>query len=298
MYGCNRSNQRDHGGRKRMKLVQMLFPEGKSKAFTMSYDDGVIQDRRLVALMNSVGVKGTFNLNSGFLGRKERAIIDGMDTDITKIAEEEVAVLYHGHEIANHGVTHLKVTDVGTDVVAYQIIEDRKRLESLAGEVCQGFAYPFGCYSDKAIQALNACGIVYARTVENTGTFDLPQDFMKWNPTCHHNDDRLMSLVKDFCEEDGMFGSPRLFYLWGHSYEFDQRENWNIIEDLMDYIKDYKEKVWFATNIEIYRYVTAFEQLIYTVDGSKVYNPTAIDIYLSVDGDCFPIPSGKTVKLT
>lgn len=280
-----------------MKIVQMLFPDGKNKAFTMSYDDGVIQDRRLVSYMDQCGIKGTFNLNSGFLGREERAIIDGIDTDITKIREEEVTILYQNHEVANHGVTHLKVTDVGTNVVAYQILEDRKKLESLTGELCQGFAYPFGSYDEKAIQALEACGIVYARTVENTGNFELPQNFMQWNPTCHHNDDRLMSITKEFCEEEALFGSPRVFYLWGHSYEFDQRDNWAMIEEFMDYIKAYKENIWFATNGEIYRYVTSFKQLIYSVDGQRVHNPTASDLYISVDGVCNRIPSGKTIQL-
>lgn len=43
--------------------------QGKMKAITFSYDDGVTQDRRLVELFNRYGVKGTFNLNSELLGR-------------------------------------------------------------------------------------------------------------------------------------------------------------------------------------------------------------------------------------
>ena len=39
--------------------------EGKKKAVTFSYDDGVTQDRRLVELLNRYGLKATFNLNSG-----------------------------------------------------------------------------------------------------------------------------------------------------------------------------------------------------------------------------------------
>lgn len=280
-----------------MRIVQMLFPQGKSKAFTMSYDDGVIQDRRLVDIMNRYGIKGTFNLNSGFLGKKERMVIDGIDTDITKIEREEVAKLYLGHEVANHGHTHIKVTDVGTNVVAYQVLEDRKVLESLTGEFCEGFAYPFGSYDEDAIQALRACGITYARTVISTGGFDVPADFMKWNPTCHHNDERIKDIVKDFCENEGSFKSPRLFYLWGHSYEFDQRDNWERIEDVLKYISHHKDKIWYATNGEIYRYVTAFRQLIYSVDGAQVYNPTATDIYMCVDGETFMIPSGNKIRL-
>ena len=45
--------------------IYPTFPDGKRKAFTVSYDDGWPQDRRLIGLMNKYGIKGTFNLNSG-----------------------------------------------------------------------------------------------------------------------------------------------------------------------------------------------------------------------------------------
>ena len=280
-----------------MKIVQMCFPDGKKKAFTTSYDDGVIQDRRLVALMNQYGIRGTFNLNSGFLGREESAVIDGFKTDVSKISEEEVIPLYKNHEVANHGVTHLKMTDIGVDVAVYQIIEDRKRLEQITGTFCRGFAYPFGTYDDTAIQALKSSGIVYARTVESTAGFELPKDFLRWHPTCHHNDERLFSLVKTFCEEEALFDAPRVFYLWGHSYEFDQRDNWDRIEELFQYLEAYKKDIYFATNEEIYRTVNAFQQLEYSVDGSKVFNPTCRDVFILVDGECVQIPSGETIEI-
>ena len=47
-----------------------LFPEGKTKALTMSYDDGQIFDRRLISIFNKYGIKGTFHLNSGILDRR------------------------------------------------------------------------------------------------------------------------------------------------------------------------------------------------------------------------------------
>ena len=46
-------------------MIIMRFPEGKSKALTLSYDDGVEQDRTLLDILNAAGLKCTFNLNSG-----------------------------------------------------------------------------------------------------------------------------------------------------------------------------------------------------------------------------------------
>ena len=48
----------------------LLFPGGRNKVFTLSYDDGVTQDRRLVEIFNRYNVKCTFNLGCGNLGWK------------------------------------------------------------------------------------------------------------------------------------------------------------------------------------------------------------------------------------
>ena len=40
------------------------------KLFSVSYDDGTEQDRRIIALMERYGIRGTFNLSSGLFGKK------------------------------------------------------------------------------------------------------------------------------------------------------------------------------------------------------------------------------------
>lgn len=280
-----------------MKYVQLAFPGGKNRAFTMSYDDGVLQDKRLVQMMNAHGVKGTFNLNSGFFGIEEKALIDNMKTDISKLTKEEAKELYEGHEIATHGLTHLKFTDIDTAVVAYQIIKDRENLEDLTGGIITGLAYPFGVYDKEVISALKTCGITYARTVQSTGNFALPEDFMEWHPTCHHNDGNIMELAKRFCLEPTFFYIPRLFYVWGHSYEFDQRDNWEQVQQLLEYVSCYKEEIWFATNGEIYEYIQNFKRLVYSVDGQRVCNPTSCPVWAAIDDKIWEIPSGATITL-
>ena len=56
--------------RKEGLFDEIIFPGGKTKAFTMSYDDGTIHDRRFVRILNDCGIKATFNLNSGFFGQE------------------------------------------------------------------------------------------------------------------------------------------------------------------------------------------------------------------------------------
>ena len=49
-------------------MDSLRFPGGKTRALTFSYDDGVLQDRRLVGILNDHGLRGTFNIGSGVLG--------------------------------------------------------------------------------------------------------------------------------------------------------------------------------------------------------------------------------------
>ena len=61
-------SDRRSGDMLRLRRDVMLFPGGKQKAFTMSYDDGVTQDEQLITLMERYGIRGTFNLNPGLMG--------------------------------------------------------------------------------------------------------------------------------------------------------------------------------------------------------------------------------------
>ena len=280
-----------------MEVIQLAFPEGKRKAFTMSYDDGVQQDKKLLGLMHRYGIKGTFNLNSGRLDRQQYTNIDGIETNISTCSAEEIVQIYNEQEIACHGVKHLKLTDIPTGMVAQEIMSDRCYLEDLTKALITGFAYPFGVYSDAVIETLRYCGIQYARTVKNTGTYQLPTDFLKWHPTCHHNDPGLMNLLNEFCQGEEIFGASRLFYLWGHSYEFDQKENWDVIEKVFEKLYKYKSYIWMATNKDIYMYVSAFKQLIFSAEGNIVYNPTSTILWMLVDKQVVKVLPGETTYL-
>ena len=103
-----------------------------------------------------------------------------------------------------------------------------------------------------------------------------------WNPTCHHDDKQLFSLADSFLSNENYFSffSPaKLFYVWGHSYEFDQNNNWNRMENFLKKISGH-EDVWYASNGEIYSYVTAYKHLIFSADSRFVYNPTTIPVWL------------------
>ncbi len=272
----------------------LLFPGGKSRAFTLSYDDGVIWDRRLAEMLRSYGLKCTFNINSALLGTHEVGTIDGMpELDVSKIAPEEAAEIYAGHEIGGHGLYHSALNTIGTPRMSYEILEDKRRLETLCGAPLKMFAYPYGLYNDDVLAALRLSGYRGARTVQATHRFDIPQDFLRWDPTCHHDDPMLMELAGRFVSGSERSFGAQLFYVWGHAYEFEGRGNWDVIERLAAFLAAHAESVWFATNGEIMDYVAAWRALEYSVDGSMIFNPSALDVTILTRTEPLLLPAGK-----
>lgn len=229
----------------------MKFKEGKSKVFTMSYDDGVVQDIRLSDIMKKNGLKGTFNINSGryFPENEERKNFSGR----MKLSEAKKLYINSGNEVAIHAYSHPFLEKLENSELIREIYEDRKTIEKDYEIIATGMAYPFGTYSDKVLKALELCGVSYSRTTNATEYFNLPENWLILNPTCHHTNPKLMKLAKQFVEDDPKFGNVWMFYLWGHSYEFDNNDNWDVIENLAEYIGG-REDIWYATNIEIYNY--------------------------------------------
>jgi peptidoglycan/xylan/chitin deacetylase (PgdA/CDA1 family) len=142
------------------------FPGGKRLAVTFSFDDGSIHDRRVVEFFNAHGLKGTFNLNSGFLGRTGNPAPNAAG----RIDESEVADLYRGHEVAIHTVTHPTLTHLDAPQIAREVLEDRIALEDLVGYPVRGMAYPNGPYNAKVIRVLRELGVVYAHSRKQSAT--------------------------------------------------------------------------------------------------------------------------------
>lgn len=255
----------------------LQFPGQKAKAFTLSYDDGVLQDKRLIAIFDRYGVKCTFNLGYGVLGSKGKSGPADRQIDISKVETSEVKELYKDHEVGGHGLYHSDLAHIAVPNMVYEIAEDKAKLEALVGHPLSMFAYPFGLYNEDVKKVLKQVGYKGARTVRSTHGFDLPEDPFELHPTCHHNDPKLMELAEDFVTAAPLF-KPLLFYVWGHGYEFDGDDNWERIEKLVSYVSRYKDDIWFATNGQILSYMKAYDMLEYSVDGSMVYNPSCIDV--------------------
>jgi len=258
-----------------------VFKDGKQQILTMSYDDGLTYDRRLVEIFDNYGIRGTFNLSSGRLDKSEF------------VTKAEVKSLYKNHEVAIHTVSHNWLERMPTTDVIKEVLNDREALEKMCGYPVRGMAYPFGAYNSEVVEILKQCGIAYSRTTAATKRFTFPKDFLMWHPTCHHKD--LLELAEEFAKTAKTTGQNHLFYVWGHSYEFERKNNWELIEDFCAKVSGL-DNVWYATNIEIYDYLEAQKNLKITVDEKIISNTSVIPVWIERNGETIKIGAGETVE--
>ena len=288
-----------------MGLYSLRYPGFRVKALTLSYDDGQTHDIRVVDILNRYGIKGTFNLNGGrFDGKASRPKrADGSEYYLDAQQAKELYLPY-GHEVACHTVTHPMPGQLADGGAVWEFAHDRETLEELTGTIVRGMAYPYGTPDERMVESARQCGLAYGRVTERTLGFSLPQDWLRWRPTCHHSEPKLETLCQRFLAANRPW-QLQLFYLWGHSYEFADNDNWELLENFCKTMGGH-EDIWYATNMEIYNYVNAARQLQTSMDGSRLYNPTATTIYLRTGGEDVVlrageenviVPPGQTIKI-
>ncbi|MBQ3235440.1 MAG: polysaccharide deacetylase family protein [Clostridia bacterium] len=261
-------------------IIFDLYPNGKTKAVTFSYDDGSKNDLRLVDTFDKYGVKATFNLVSAW--------IDASDNFLNKA---DVLEISKTHEIANHTKHHLWNERIPIDQMVSEVVECKNDLEDIIGKSVRGYAYPNGKYNDELLALLKGLGVSYARTAAQLRTFAHPENFLLWSGTCHH--DNAVGDAKNFIKLTS-YGKLPVFYVWGHSHDFERKGNWNALTETLEILKE-DNTIWYATNIELYEYLTAIKQLKISHGEKSVYNPSCISVYATVDGKAVEFKPGLTL---
>ena len=225
---------------------------GKMKAVTFSYDDGVTQDIRLVEILNRYGLKATFNLNSELLSKDGYLDILGKKISHYKLQPYEINEVYKAHEIASHTLTHPDLTEMSAEEVIRQVEMDRLNLSELSGVEVIGMAYPGKQpnYNSRIAQIIeDNTGVKYARTTICSNDFSPQRDLYEFHPSVFHRDwERLYNLAEKFIELEPK--NENIFYIWGHSYEFDINDEWDDFEKFCKFISN-RSDIFYGTNKEI-----------------------------------------------
>lgn len=225
----------------------------KLKAITFSYDDAVTQDIEFVELLNKYNLKGTFNINSELLNTNNMLIRENKRVAHYKLHKSDVKGVYDGHEVAVHTLTHPHLPPLEDAEVIRQVEQDRLNLSDIVGYEVIGMAYPGGGVNndDRVAEIIkNNTGVKYSRTTTCTGNFDLQDNLYRFNPTAYHlHFDKLMELGEKFVNMTP--DKPQIFYVWGHSYEFDFYSDYRVkFEEFLKLISN-KDDIFYGTNKEI-----------------------------------------------
>jgi len=284
-----------------MKYNFLRFPGGKAKAVTFSYDDGSKDDVRFLDVINKYNLKCTFNLVGELVGSEERLTKDYIKENI----------LAKGHEIAVHGYCHRAQNKIRPIEGIRDILDCRILLEREFGIIIRGMAFPDTAVNrfqepeayKRVKKYIEDLDIAYVRSGGgDNDKFKLPEEWHNWMPTVHHDNPRIFEYMEKFINLDVSklyisMRTPKLFYVWGHSFEFERNQNWEHLDEICQKISG-KDDIWYATNMEIYEYVQAYNSLVYSADGTIVYNPTLFDIWFDVDKTLYFIKSGETITLS
>lgn len=259
--------------------VEMLFPGGNSKALILSYDDSSDSNRELVRLLNKYRLKGTFHLNAGKLNSKGA------------LDRTEVATLFSGHEVSIHGYNHIGMKGLSDLDLFYEVGEDRRVLEMVSGRHVRGMAYPFGSYSERLFNALGGMGMEYARTVEDSHAFGIPDNALAWHPSIHkfanagaagNSPDANKAEIARFQKlTDDFLGAKQLalYYVWGHSWEYTTK--WPQVEAFFQSVAN-RADVSYVTHIELVDYLNAYRALKISADKARFLNVSAQEVFIRV----------------
>jgi peptidoglycan/xylan/chitin deacetylase (PgdA/CDA1 family) len=166
----------------------------------------------------------------------------------------EIANIYKGHEVAAHTLTHPSLPKCEDAEVIRQVQKDVENLSELLGYQVVGMAYPGGgINNDERVAKLirENTDIKYARTITSNYSFDLQNDLYRFKPTVYHHGefDKMFELAEQFIRMET--DTPKLFYIWGHAYEFDIfPERWALFDEFCKMMSG-KNDIFYGTNKDV-----------------------------------------------
>jgi len=250
----------------------------KKVIVTTSWDDGAVQDLRLLKLLNKYNLKGTFYIPQtiAFEPKKGKPLKRVSEKDILEIAKIQ--------EIGAHGITHTYLDKLNKEQIYNEVKGSKDWLEKLLNKKIKMFAYPGGIFNNEIVNSVKKIGFLGARTTESF-KINIENQFLigislQCYPYLLSNKEwtllfQLKTLWKRFkfnlkgvsdlkLPIDSLFNWTTLaknifksvlknggvFHLYGHSWEIEYYKLWEDLEKIFKYISNRRD-VYYLTNSEV-----------------------------------------------
>jgi len=258
------------------------WPDGGKVAVSFSFD----VDNETIPLRNG-------SLSVGALSQGEYGARVALGRVLDVLAEDDIpasffipsvsmmlnpgmvdAIKSYGiHEFGIHGWIHETNTQLSEDVERRLVVQAIEYMEEMTGSRPMGYRAPSWNFSQNTLKILQDLGFLYDSSLmaddrpyellaegEPSGLVELPVEWILddaplLNPrgNTYSSPRELLQVYKD--EFDVAYEEGTMFLLTMHPHVIGHRSRILILKELIGYIKQKDENVWFATHQEIAEYV-------------------------------------------
>lgn len=249
-----------------------VFPNMKNRCVTFSFDVAHEKDMRIVSLLNKYGIKATLYL-----------------TDAVKL--QKICELHKDCELSYNFANESCLNKENVR----ECIKEKKRL----AEVCWNYTVKGTSVALRELDvdtknSMKSCGMRYCRLSHPTMNCKVPDDFMEWNPSC--NVKHAFEICDMFMYDYRNLPKAPLLHVWGKTSDLRSEEDWIKLEQIIGCLAN-KSAIWYATNTEVYEYISAQRNLLISEDEKSFYNPTNIDVWVRKNRtESFCIPAGRKIS--
>ena len=310
-----------------MTVDKNYFPGWVRKSISFTIDDGnVILDKKFIDIVKPHGIKGTFNLClpnlKNYTPEFYQELYEGFGisnhcklhpfaftpdkpTEISEDTFAEVTAdptkLYRVEGF--DGMYYYRASNgwrkVADDATYCRLVgECHEALEAVFGKgSITTYVWPYCEQNNAVVQdyVMNKCGYVAVRkagaTRDTTG-FAVPTDRMHWSYNANHQNLIECAAAFDSFEDDGEL---KFFCFGVHSHDFENAKCWNILEDFAAKYGNRESDFWYASVEDIFAYADAVKQI--KITENTVENPTAIDVYVKINGVNTVIPKNSITAI-
>ncbi|MBE6131830.1 MAG: hypothetical protein E7180_00365 [Erysipelotrichaceae bacterium] len=201
----------------------------------LTFDDGTIYDKRFIEILNKYNIPCSFNLNSGL---DDFIWYFNEEKEIRRLNLEENKNIYENHEVCSHSYTHPYFIDLNENQIIEQVNKDIQRLEKIFNREITTFAFPFTEWNDEIINIIKEKTKIKNIRISKISNDYLPQDRFHIHLNAFYDDYDIYKKLEEYSKNNL---ENALFTIVGHSYEFEVKNDWNKIENLLKYLSSNKD---------------------------------------------------------
>ena len=136
------------------------------RTVVITFDDGYADNLTAWEELQKRNMRATWFIVSGSIGREPAWPADGRPAGRLLNTAELRAMQATGMEIGSHTVKHVRLTEVNDEQLHLELIESKTILEDALGNEISSFAYPYGAWDARCVNAVQEAGYRAACTTQ------------------------------------------------------------------------------------------------------------------------------------